>query len=136
MISENSIVAEKLNNDFIDVIENLEIEHYNGNLNNENNGRNNERKDIETIITKYENHPSILKIKEHIKVIEKFTFSKPTSNDLDEYIKYLNPKKTTVVKDITTKILIDTKEIANGYLTNIYHKCIDNQTFPLSLKKS
>ena len=23
-----------------------------------------------------------------------------------------------------------------GYLTNIYHKCIDNQTFPLSLKKA
>ena len=37
--------------------------------------------------------------------------------------------------DTPTKILIDTKEIANGYLTNIYHKCIDNQTFPLSLKK-
>ena len=51
----------------------------------------------------------------------------------------LNPstlKKTTVENDIPTKILIDTKEIANVYLTNIYHKCIDNQTFPLSLKKS
>ena len=59
MISENSMVAEKLNNYFIDVIEYLEIEHYNENLNNENNGRNKERKEIETIITKYENHPSI-----------------------------------------------------------------------------
>ena len=38
--------------------------------------------------------------------------------------------------DIPTKILIDTKEIANGYLTNIYHKCIDNQTSPLSLKET
>ena len=47
------MVAEKLNNYFIDVIKNLEIEHYNENLNNENNGRNKERKEIETIITKY-----------------------------------------------------------------------------------
>ena len=93
MISENSMVAEKLNNYFIDVIENLEIEHYNENLNNENNGRYKERKEIETIITKYENHPSILKIKEHIKAIEKFTFSKLTPNDLDEHIKSLDPKK-------------------------------------------
>ena len=92
VISENSIVAEKLNNYFIDVIESLEIGHYNENLDNENNGRNNERKEIETIITKYENHPSILKIKEHIKVTEKITFSKLTSNDLDEHIKSLDPK--------------------------------------------
>ena len=92
MISYNSIVAEKLNNYFIDVIENQEIEYYNENLNNENKGRNNERKEIETIITKYENHPSILKIKEHIKVTEKFTFSKPMCNDLDEHIKSPDPK--------------------------------------------
>ena len=136
VISENNKVAEKLNNYFIDVIENLEIEHYNVNLNNEKNGRNKERKEIETIIADYENHPSILKIKEHIIVTEKFTFSKPTPNDLDEHIKSLDPKKTTVENDIPTKILIDTKEIANVYLTNIYHKCIDNQTFPLSLKKA
>ena len=35
MISENSAVAEKLNNYFIDVIENLEIEHYNEIMDNE-----------------------------------------------------------------------------------------------------
>ena len=75
-------------------------------------------------------------MKERIKVTEKFTFSKPTSNDLEEHIKSLDPKNTTVVNDLLTKIAIDTKEIANGYLTNIYHKCIDNQTFPLSFKKA
>ena len=48
----------------------------------------------------------------------------------------LDPKKTAVENDIPTKILIDTKEIANEFLTNTYHKCIDNQTFPLSLKKA
>ena len=47
----------------------------------------------------------------------------------------LDPKKTAVENDIPTEILIDTKEIANEFLTNIYHKCIDNQTFQLSLKK-
>ena len=135
VISENSAVAEKLNNYFIDVTENLEIEHYNEIMDNEYIGSNNGRKGIETIITKYKNHPSILKIKEHIKLTERFTFSKPTPNDLDVHLISLDPKKTAVENDIPTKILIHTKEIANEFLTNIYHKCIDNQIFPLSLKK-
>ena len=93
VISENSAVAEKLNDYFIDVIENLEIEHYNEIMGNEYIGSNNGRKEIETIITKYKKHPSILKIKEHIKVTEKCTFSKPTPNDLDVHLIYLDPKK-------------------------------------------
>ena len=38
--------------------------------------------------------------------------------------------------DIPTNILIDTKEITSEYLTNIYHDSIENQIFPLSLKKA
>ena len=135
VISENSAVAEKLNNYFIDGIENLEIEHYNEIMDNEYIGSNNGRNEIETIIN-YNNHPSILKIKEHIKVTGKFTFSKPTPNDLDVHLISHDTKNTAVGNDIHTKILIDTKKIANEFLTNIYHKCIDNQIFPLSLKKS
>ena len=86
VISENSADAEKLNNYFIDVIENLEIEHYNEIMDNEYIGSNNGRKEIETIVTKYKNHPSILKKKEHIKVTEKFTFSKPTPTELFFFI--------------------------------------------------
>ena len=93
MISENRAVAEKLSNYFIDIIENLEIEHYNEIMDNEYIGSNNGRKEIETIITKYQNHPGILKIKEHIKVTEQFTFSKPTPNDLDVHLISLDPKK-------------------------------------------
>ena len=54
---------------------------------------NNGIKEIETIITKYKNHPSILNIKEHIKVTEKFTFPKPTPKDLDVHLITLDPKK-------------------------------------------
>ena len=38
--------------------------------------------------------------------------------------------------DIPTKILIETKDIVGEYLTNIYHKSIENQSFSLSLKKA
>ena len=121
VISENSAVAEKLNNYFIEVIENLEIEHCDKNNDNENTNSNNERKEIETIITTYKNHPSIIKIKEHIKVTEKFTFTKTNFKEVEEQLKSLDPKKTTVENDIPTKILIDTKEIATEYLTKIYY---------------
>ena len=63
VISENSAVAEKLNNYFIGIIENLEIEHYNEIMDNEYIGNNNGRKEIETITTKYKNHSSIVKNK-------------------------------------------------------------------------
>ena len=136
VISENSAVAEKLNNYFIEVIKNLEIEHYDKNNDNENTNSNNERKKIETIITTYKNHPSIMKIKEHIEVTEKFTFTKTNFKEVEEQLKSLDPKKTTVENDIPTKILIDTKEIVTEYLTKIYHISIDNQSFPPSLKKA
>ena len=45
-----------------------------------------ENDEIETIIAKYENHPSILKIKENINVTNEFLFIKPTSESLGKYL--------------------------------------------------
>ena len=134
IISDKKAVAEKFNNYFIEVIENLDIEHFNGNICNENNVSTNENDEIETIIAKYENHPSILKIKENINVTNEFIFIKPTSESLGDHLISLDPRKSAVENDIPTKILIETKDIIGEYLTNIYHKSIENQSFPLSLK--
>ena len=111
VISENSAVAEKLNNYFIDVIENLEIEHYNEIMDNENKGSNNGRNEIETIITKYENHPSILKIKEHIKVTEK----KPTPNDLVVHLISLDPKKLQWKTTLRKRFLLIQKKLLTNF---------------------
>ena len=48
----------------------------------------------------------------------------------------LDSKKATVENDIPIKVLVETKDLTTGYLTEIYHQCIDNQTFPVSLKKA
>ena len=82
IISDKKAVAEKLNNYFIEAIENLDIEHFNENICNENGESNKEKNQIDIIISKYENHPSILKIKENINATNKFTFIKPTSANL------------------------------------------------------
>ena len=38
--------------------------------------------------------------------------------------------------DIPTKLLIETNEIIDKYLTTIYHNSIENQVFPDSLKEA
>ena len=81
---------------------------------------------IGKIITKYKDQPSILKIKEHVKIEETFSFPKPT-------IFY---KKATSKNDIPLQVLVATKYLATEYITGIYHHIIENQIFPVSVKKA
>ena len=91
--------------------------------------------EINVIISNYKDNPSILKIKDEIIITETFSFSKPAQEDIEAHIVSLDPKKAAVENDIPTKILIDTKDITGGYLTNIYCKSIENTVFPISFKK-
>ena len=123
-------VAEKLNNYFVDVIENLDILPFIE----DNEIETNTCHVIDTIVSKYKNHPSILKIKEYVNITEQFLFIKTTTHEIQNQILKLDPKKASVENDIPTKMLIETNEISTPYLNNIYHKSIDNQVFPESLK--
>ena len=124
VISDEKAVAEKLNNYFDDIMENLDIEPFI------------ETTDCEINVIedknaiKYKKHPSILKIKEHVTLTTNFYFSKPTSEFLSDHLE----RKPTVENDIPTKNLIDTKEIAIQYFSNIYHKSFVNQICPNIIK--
>ena len=130
--SDEKAIADKLNNYFLDVIKNLDIEPYTGIDDNQED----ECNFINMIVLKYKNHPSILKIKNHVIYTEKFAFSKPTTEDFTTHLLSLDSKKASVENDIPTKILIETKEITSDYLTKIYHESLDNQIFPNSLKRA
>ncbi len=131
IISDDKLVAEKMNNYFMDVIDSLDIEpfikidksesYYNS---------------IENIVEKYSDHPSILKIKKHINIVEKFSFKKTTKKEIQDNIKLLNTKKTTVDGDIPTKMLVLTNEISSEIITNIYNDSKEIQLFPNSLKSA
>ena len=88
IISNNTEVAEKLNNFFIEAVENLEIEpfvpHNDNRIYTES---------IHEIVKKYETHPSILKIKEHVCVDSKFTFGDTTPNNFKDEICKLDTKR-------------------------------------------
>ena len=71
MVTEKTEVAGSLNNYFIETVQNLESEKFNSNGEQEIQTENPEEV-IEKILEKYKTHPSILKIKENVKVDNKF----------------------------------------------------------------
>ena len=129
VISDNKEVAEKLNKFFIDSVENLKIESFASQSENEISCDS-----IEDIIKMYELHPSILKIKENVKIQSRFEFSDITSHDFEVKIKELNSKKASIENDIPVKILIGSNDIVSNYLSDIYNDCKNDGNYPTSLK--
>ena len=132
--SDKTEVAEILNNYFIDAVQNLEIEKFN--LDNNLIGFNNIDEKIDDIIEKYQSHPSILKIKENVKLDTKFKFSDITEDEVYSEIRALNIKKASMENDIPAKILIGTNDIVSGYLSNLYNNSKNSQNYPCSIKKA
>ena len=79
-------MAEKLNNFFIEAVDNLDIKPFL--IHN-----NRVSKNTQDIIDKYENHPSIKMIKENIKDKYKLSFQDTTKEDLQLQIKILTQKR-------------------------------------------
>ena len=128
IISDNKAVAEKLNNFFIKAVENLDIEPYLT-----------EKLDISSIdlneiIDKYENHPSIKKINENVRVEHNFSFKDMTSQDLEKEISKLDTKKASLEDDFPTTILIRTSDIVSGHLSKFFNSAKDDHNYPMSLK--
>ena len=132
MITKEKEVAEKMNNFFIETIEDLDIKSYP--LTNENTI--NPKNTIENIVKKYEMHRSTLKIKEYITLEDKFSFTLTTQEELQKEIKQLNTKKASVENDIPTKMLIETSDIVSNFLTRICNDSKTEQIFPESLKRA
>ena len=125
--SEKTKVAEKLNNFFVEAVDNLGIEPYL--IQN-----NNVSKNTQDIIGKYENHPSIKMIKENIKDDNKFSFQDTTPEDLHFQIQNLDTKKAMVENDIPTKILVQTNDIVSNYISNFFNQSRNKQLYPTTLK--
>ena len=134
VISEKKDVAEKLNNYFIEAVGNLDIEHF---ASEEDVHENLDQEDedlIDKIIKKYKSHPSILKIKENVKIENTFEFKNMTSDQIESDIIKLKTKKASMENDIPTKVLKGSSDIVGPYLSRIYNNSKNTQTYPLSLK--
>ena len=129
LFTDKKKVAEKLNNFFIEAVKNLDIEHVEGNddepfLSN----------DIDEIISYYESHPSVLKIKENVNVENNFAFSDISSHDFESMIKDLNQKKASIENDLPVKLLVNSSDIISGKLCEIYNVSKNCEKYPNSMK--
>ncbi len=132
IISDNKMVAEKLNNFFIDAVDNLDIEYFET----ENPAELPESSDdIDDIIKRYEKHPSVLKINENVTLDEKFTFKDIGEKDVNDVIYSIDPKKASTENDIPAKILRGSGPVIASYLSEIYNSSKNGGKFPSSLKE-
>ena len=74
------------------------------------------------------------KIREKLNVIEKFSFSKTTQEDITAEIKRLDKNKPTTFNNIPAKLLKQTNDICAPLLTKIYNDSKVNSNFPEALK--
>ena len=133
IVSEKEKVAEILNTYFIEAVQNLEIEKFTDDSVQDTQSESIDEV-IENILEKYKSHPSILKIKENVTVVNKFRFQDTTEDQIYLKINSLDPKKACKENDIPPKILLGTNDIVSSYLSKIYNDSKNSEKYPCSLK--
>jgi exonuclease III len=103
IISDDQKVAEILNNNFVDAVENLKIEKSVVKEKSINQGLNMQQK-IDAILDDYKSHPSIVMINHKLRVTTKFKFQKTTAEKMYDRILALNSKKATPKDDVTVEV--------------------------------
>ena len=130
ILSEDTKVANALNEYFNKVVENLGIEN-NDNIEQSTDGISDP---ILKAIKKYEKHPSITRIKSKVKV-EPFSFKHITPELFETELQKLNAKKSVQPSDIPTKIAKANSDIIALYLSRDFNNnCVDAGIFPSALK--
>ena len=133
IIKENKEIAEIFNNYFVNIVKDLNIPEINhSNISGSSN--NSTAEPIEIIIQNFSEHPSIIKIKEHITQTELFSFKLLNEIDIESEIKLLNSKKAPGVDGIPTRILKEAVDILKYPLAQLFNVSIENHFFPNDLK--
>ena len=119
IISDDAMIAECLNIHFINITDSLELDPM---FKQEPNYIELDEK-ISLAIAKYNNHPSIITIKQNISINQKFEFSHVYPWEVMKFVEILDPCKSTS-GDIPTKIIKMAKESVCPYLTDCINAAI------------
>ena len=129
IISDDITVAKTMNNYFTNAVKDLQIKGFETeNISDEN------IDNINRTILQFGKHPSIIKIKENVKIGEKFSFSKTTLQNIEEKITNLNINKATTLDNIPAKILVQFKERCSKFIYKYYNDSVTEGLFPDSMK--
>ena len=95
ILSDDREICDIFNKFFVNVIPNLNIPEFTNSDNLHEHGDS-----VQSILYKYRNHPSIIKIKEKRESREKFVFSFVSENEIRNLLRYLNARKSSQKSDI------------------------------------
>ena len=129
IVSEDKEVADILNTYFSGSVDSLDIEKNSFIVN----SADHIVDPIERAIFKYNNHPSILKIRARVQG-QSFKFSNVTKEDLLREINFLNPNKANTSNSIPVKNLKENIDVTGHTLHRIINNDITNSNFPDKLK--
>ena len=132
IISEDQEIAEIFNAYFANIVVNLDIEGFVTS----DYSYDPELDYVANIIVKFKNHPSILTIKERVKIEKCFSFRPVDESVRCDKIDSLNKSKPTTYNNIPTRILVDNKDIISPFITEMYNESNRKSNFPNSLKLS
>ena len=87
---------------------------------------------VERIVQRFSHHPSIIKIKQNLKILKNFSFTPRTVKTVKNII-YGLPQNKSVSGDIPLKVL-KSSEFTFSYLTECIKEVLRNSKYPESLK--
>ena len=133
IISDDSKIAETLNNHFCYMVKNLNIPEYSHPFHKSKSQINGS---VLEVIDYYKYHPSVLAISSHMKKSVSFNFNSLERNDILNEINNLDISKSTQSTDIPTKIIKENREFFADYLLSCFNNSISNSHFPTILKNA
>ena len=129
IISENKQTAEIMNDYFVNITKELNIpEEINTDC------ESIFTDPIDAIIKTYSKHPSILKIKENVKVDMNFNFNQINQSQIEKEILSLNSKKSTGADSIPPKVLKHSLQTLKSPMTQLFNNMVGINHFPSELK--
>ena len=132
VISNDKDIAEKFNHFYGNILETLNIEPYNEGSHNVDHIQG----PVLKAILKYQNHPSIIKIKQNILQTKTFSFQKISKEEIEKQILSLDTSKAQQQTDIPTRIIKQCSDIFTPYITQSIDLELKNSYFPNVLKKA
>ena len=96
---------------------------------------NNELSDVDEAVAKFAIHPSIISIRDNVKIDQTFSFSEVNADEIKFEINGLNKNKAGTFMNIPAKQLKQAVDIINECLMNIWNnEIVQNKKFPTKLK--
>ena len=131
LITENEDLAKTFNNFFSNIVNKLGIEDVPADESN----LSNIDDPISKAIAKYENHPSILRIKNHMNEKDlNFSFEFVDKPKISKEINQLNGKKACQEHDIPVKLIKSNKDLFSHFIYHNLNNSLFSSKFPSNLK--